>query len=108
MDYKDALVNAPIWVRKAYEEFEKLPEKQKQNTPFLYFVLGKGKGTPPFKMSKKESNYKAKTTNPDFVCGNCVYYYWHVTKKRGICSQIRGEVEYNGICRLWARDYPTK
>ena len=108
MDYKEAITNAPIWVKKAYEEFEKLPLKKQQATPFLYFLLGKGKGTPPFKMSKPESNYKPVSTNPDFICGNCVYYYWHVTKKRGICSQIRGQVNLKGICRLWDADYPSK
>lgn len=107
MDYKDALINSPAWVKMAYKAFEALPEAQKQETPFLYFLLGKNKGTPPFKMSKKESNYKAISTNRDFICGNCVYFYWHVTKKRGICSQIRGQVDAKAICRLWDKDYPA-
>lgn len=108
MDYKSAISNAPYWVRDAYQEFEKLTEEEKSKTPFLYFLLGKGKGTPPFKMSKPESNYKRISKNADFVCKNCVFYYWHVTKKRGICSQIRGQVEPQAICRLWESDYPHK
>ena len=68
MDYNSALKNAPYWVKQAYSEFIKLPEKEQLKTPFLYFLLGRGKGTPPFKMSKPESNYKRISKNSDFVC----------------------------------------
>jgi hypothetical protein len=101
MDYQDALKNSPYWVKMAYKEFERLPEKEKMKTPFLYFLLGKGKGTPPFKMSKKDSNYKDPSTNQDFICGNCIFYYTNPVKKIGVCSQIRGNVDYDAICRLW-------
>ena len=72
MDYQEALKNSPAWIKQAYAEFEKLPMDVKKKTPFLYFVLGKGKGTPPFKMSKKDSNYKDPSSNKDFICGNCI------------------------------------
>jgi hypothetical protein len=101
MDYKEALRNSPPWVKTAYTEFEKLPEKEKLKTPFLYFLLGKGKGTPPFKMSKKDSNYFSPSKNPDFICGNCIFYYENPVKKIGVCSQIRGNVGFKAICRLW-------
>lgn len=101
MNYNDALKNTPIWVTTAYKEFEKLPQSVKLKTPFLYFLLGKGKGTPPYKMSKKDSNYYEPSENKDFICGNCIFYYVNVVKKIGVCSQIRGNVDYDGICRLW-------
>lgn len=108
MDYKEALKDAPVWIKQAYVEFEKLSEKEKKKTPFLYFVLGKGKGTPPFKMSKRDSDYKDETSNPNFICGNCIFYYYNVVKKIGICSQIRGTVDYDGICRLWIGEKALK
>jgi hypothetical protein len=101
MDYEEALKNSPIWVKKAYTEYVKLPLEIQKKTPFLYFLLGKGKGTPPFKMSKKDSNYKDPSTNKDFICGNCIFYYVNPVKKIGVCSQIRGNVDYDAICRLW-------
>lgn len=101
MEYQEALKNAPIWIKKAWVEFNKLPKKVQANTPFLYFVLGKGKGTPPFKMGKADSNYKSQSTNKDFICGNCIFYYTNPVKKVGVCSQIRGNVGYDAICRLW-------
>jgi hypothetical protein len=101
MDYKQALQNSPRWIKDAWNEFEKLPLDVQKKTPFLYFVLGKGKGTPPFKMSKKDSNYKDPSSNKDFICGNCIFYYQNPVKKIGVCSQIRGNVDYDAICRLW-------
>jgi hypothetical protein len=101
MDYNEALKNSPIWVKAAWSQFQKQPKKEQQKTPFLYFLLGKGKGTPPFKMSKRDSNYKDPSTNKDFICGNCIFYYTNPVKKIGVCSQIRGNVDYDAICRLW-------
>jgi hypothetical protein len=108
MDYTDALKNSPYWVQDAYDEFEKLPKKTQQETPFLYFLLGKGKGTPPFKMSKLDSNYKDPSSNQDFICGNCIFYYTNPVKKIGVCSQIRGNVDYDAICRLWIGEASLK
>jgi hypothetical protein len=101
MEYKQALENSPRWVKDAWNEFQKLPKDVQLETPFLYFLLGKGKGTPPFKMSKKDSNYKDPSSNKDFICGNCIFYYTNPVKKIGVCSQIRGNVTYDAICRLW-------
>lgn len=101
MDYQEALKNSPYWVKQAYKEFVKLPLETQKKTPFLYFLLGKGKGTPPFKMSKTDSNYKDPSSNQDFICGNCIFYYTNPVKKIGVCSQIRGNVDYDAICRLW-------
>lgn len=101
MDYAEALKGAPRWIHDAWAEYNKLSTKEQRKTPFLYFVLGKGKGTPPFKMSKRDSNYKDPSTNKDFICGNCIFYYTNPVKKIGVCSQIRGNVDYDAICRLW-------
>jgi hypothetical protein len=101
MDYKDALINSPFWVQYAYDEYEKLPIEIQKQTPFLYFLLGKGKGTPPFKMSKKDSDYHEVGKNPNYICGNCIFYYINPVKKIGVCSQIRGNVAFKAWCRLW-------
>jgi len=101
MDYEEALKDSPIWVKQAYSEFNKLPVSIQNKTPFLYFLLGKGKGTPPFKMSKSDSNYKHPSSNKDFICGNCIFYYVNPVKDVKLCSQIRGLVKYDAICRLW-------
>ena len=101
MDYSTALKNAPKWIKEAYSEFQKLSDDEKKKTPFLYFVLGKGKGTPPFKMSKKDSGYVDPSANPKFICGNCIFYYINPVNKTGVCSQIRGNVEYDAYCKLW-------
>lgn len=101
MNYEEALKDAPSWIQDAWKAFNELPKEEQFNTPFLYFVLGKGKGTPPFKMCKKESVYKEKSTNPNFICGNCIFYYINPVKKVGVCSQIRGNVKKEAICRLW-------
>ena len=101
MDYTEALKNSPSWVQDAYDEFEKLPIETQKQTPFLYFLLGKGKGTPPFKMSMKDSDYRSVSKNPNYICGNCIFYYKNPVKKIGVCSQIRGNVGYDAWCRLW-------
>lgn len=105
MDYNQALKNSPVWVEYAHAQFIKLPLDVQKKTPFLYFLLGKGKGTPPFKMSKEESNYKDPSLNKDFICGNCIFYYVNLVKKIGVCSQIRGNVTYDAICKLWVGDF---
>lgn len=102
MAYEDAIKDSPIWIKQAYTEFMKLSASERKKIPFLYFVLGRGKGTPPFKMSKSESNYKDPSTNKDFICGNCLFYYKNPVRKIGVCSQIRGNVDYDAICSLWA------
>lgn len=101
MDYSEALKRAPKWIKLAYSEFDKLSDIEKSRTPFLYFVLGKGKGTPPFKMSKKDSGYVSKSANPKFICGNCIFYYVNPVKKIGVCSQVRGNVNDEAYCKLW-------
>lgn len=101
MDYKKALENSPEWVKLAYAEYSKLDQKTMNNTPFLWFLLGDGKGTPPFKMPKKESVYKEVTPYPNAICGNCLYYYQQPLRKIGVCSWIRGNVGYNAWCKFW-------
>jgi hypothetical protein len=39
MDYQEALKNAPIWIQKAWMEFNKLPKETQAKTLFLYFSL---------------------------------------------------------------------
>jgi len=101
LDYNEALKDSPKWIRDAWNEYNKLDLKERERTPFLWFVLGKGKGTPPFKASKIDSKYKSRGSNPNVICGNCIFYYVQPIRGLKICSQIRGEVDYDGICRFW-------
>ena len=53
--YKEAYEVAPQETKRAIEKFMSLPEKVRSNKPLLYYVLGAG--TPPYKMSKRDSKY---------------------------------------------------
>jgi hypothetical protein len=72
----------------------------KQDMPLLYWLLGSG--TPPYKMSKRDSHYGPP---PHYVsrqrCDNCTFAYVGVTTERFICSQIEGTIEPKLWCRLW-------
>jgi hypothetical protein len=41
------------------------------------------------------------SANPKFICGNCIFYYVNPVKKIGVCSQIRGNVDFDAYCKLW-------
>lgn len=101
MDYKEALKDAPEWVKIAYQKYLKLGEEKMSKTPFLWFLLGDGKGTPPYKMPKKESKYKELTPYPNVYCGNCRYYYEQPLRQIAVCSWVRGNVDYDGWCKYW-------
>jgi hypothetical protein len=101
-DYTDALKNAPEWIKTAYQEYLKMGDEFISKTPFLWFVLGDGKGTPPYKQTKKESKYIDPTPYPNLYCGNCRYYYVQPLRKIAVCSWVRGEVDYDAFCKFWA------
>ena len=101
-DYSDALKDAPEWIKLAWKEYNNMGKDYMYNNPFLWFVLGKGKGTPPYKSSKKDSKYIDPTPYPKLYCGNCIFYYIQPLRKIGLCSQIRGKVDYDAFCKLWA------
>lgn len=97
-DYKKAGKNANIHVKKAIAEFKKLSKEEQKKQPLLYWLLGSG--TPPYKMSKKESNYVGKSVR-GMNCGNCRYTFRREVNGELICSQIRGNIELDHWCRLW-------
>ena len=96
--YPKAGVNANLYVKKAIREFRKLPNEVKENKPLLYWLLGSG--TPPYKMSKKDSAYQGKPYRGQ-NCGNCRFTFMRVLNKELICSQIEGNVEIEHWCKLW-------
>ena len=89
---------APFEVREAIARWRKFPKKKRDSKPLLYWLLGSG--TPPYKMTKKDSNYKGKSYRGQ-NCGNCRYTFRRHVNDELICSQIRGNVELNHWCRLW-------
>ena len=99
--YDDAGKNAPEHIRHAIGEFHKLPEDVKRITPLLYYILGSG--TPPYKMSREDSEYTDQSSNPSMICANCEFAYQKVISKKFICSQIRGHIQPGGWCNQWIK-----
>ena len=96
--YPKAGINANPYVKKAIREFRKLPNEVKEQKPLLYWLLGSG--TPPYKMSKKDSKYQGKSYRGQ-NCGNCRFTFMRWVNKELICSQIQGNVELDHWCKLW-------
>jgi hypothetical protein len=97
--YPKAGVNANPLVRQAIEQFRNLPNEAKEDKPLLYWLLGSG--TPPYKMSKKDSLYVGKSYRGQ-NCGNCRFTFMRWVNKELICSQIQGNIELEHWCKLWA------
>jgi len=103
--YKRAYNNAPPEIKARIRKFMKQPKKFRENIPLLYFVLGEGQGTPPFKMSKRVAEYEDISKVRSLVgirnCGNCEFQYLKTIRGKYICSQMRGEIKPEGWCKLW-------
>lgn len=97
--YQDTGTKAQPEVRQAVERWKKLPEKEKEKKPLLYWILGSG--TPPYKMSMSEAQYTTNSEVSGQTCGNCEFAYLKISNKKFICSQIRGRIQPSGWCRLW-------
>jgi hypothetical protein len=97
--YPQAGAKANPLVKKAIEQFRNLPNDAKADKPLLYWLLGSG--TPPYKMSKKDSLYKGKSYRGQ-NCGNCRFTFMRWVNKELICSQIQGNIELEHWCKLWA------
>jgi len=97
--YPKAGVNANPLVQQAIEQFRNLPNEAKEDKPLLYWLLGSG--TPPYKMSKKDSLYVGKSYRGQ-NCGNCRFTFMRWVNKELICSQIQGNIELEHWCKLWA------
>ena len=99
LQYIQAYKSAPAETKRAIVKFMQLPEKERQNKPLLYFILGAG--TPPYKMDKASSKYVSVSKHPTQDCENCIFAFQNVVKQNFICSQIRGDIEPDGWCKLW-------
>jgi hypothetical protein len=96
--YPKAGLNANPLVKKAISQFRRLPVEQKKDKPLLYWLLGSG--TPPYKMTKKDSAYQGKEFRGQ-NCGNCRFTFMRHVNKELICSQIQGNIELDHWCKLW-------
>jgi len=96
--YPEAGKNAHPEVQKLIEEYRALPNAEKSKKPLLYWLLGSG--TPPYKMSKDDSEYSDEA-DTDSQCGNCKFIYYGLETKNYICSQISGPIRKEGTCKLW-------
>jgi hypothetical protein len=99
-DYPDAGKYAPAGVRRSIAEWERLPASQRMVTPLLYWLLGSG--TDPYKMSQHAAGYVEESTGAQ-RCDNCTFAFIHAISDGWICSQMRGWIEPEGWCILWAR-----
>ena len=100
-----AIVVGPTLVQGFVRAYRRLPAStpgiEKGQRPVLYSLLGSG--TPPLKMSVKDSAYQDKPVGSQ-RCGNCSSAYKHVVGGKFICSQVEGAIEPNAWCRLWNTD----
>jgi len=98
-DYKQAYKKAPLEVKEMIKKYRRMPSSYKSQHPLLYFILNSG--TPPYKMSKRDSRYTDKSKRIGEECINCRFAYWQPLRKHLICSQIRGTIKAPGWCKLW-------
>jgi len=98
-DYENAGDKAPEEVREAIEKFKNLDPNERETNILLYWLLGSG--TPPYKMSKEDSEYVDGVEDGNQVCANCEFMYQKVPSGEYICSQIRGKIKPGGWCKLW-------
>jgi len=94
----------PDGVKEEIERFKQLDDEQRDPQILLYWLLG-GRGTPPYKMSKEESEYESESDGEEY-CGNCEYAYYSNETGELICSQIRGKIDWEGWCKLWDYSEP--
>jgi hypothetical protein len=98
-EYPEAGKNAQPEVKEAVERFRQLSDEEKSANPLLYWLLGAG--TPPYKVSKKDCDYKEQTEIPNQTCANCEFFYLKPSKQIYICSQIEGKVGKQAWCNRW-------
>jgi len=105
--YLEAGEKAQPEVKKAIGRFRQLGDKERDQV-LLWWLLGSG--TPEYKMSKADSDYKDQTEIKEQTCGNCEYAYtksWRQLANHKdqlyICSQISGAIKPEGWCKLWKK-----
>ena len=100
-DYADTGKDAQPETKGAIERWKQLSEEERKKRPLLYWLLGSG--TPPYKMSQKETKYTDNSQVEGQTCGNCEFAYLKVANKKFICSQIRDEIKPSGWCDRWVK-----
>lgn len=107
ISYKDAGENAPPEVKAAISRYH----EEGRNEILLYWLLGSG--TPPYKVSQSDSDYRDYPKNGQ-KCANCEFAYSKlyrqydekVSEKYGpryICSQIKDPIDPEGWCVFWKK-----
>ena len=89
------------WLHRTNPDYDPAEE----DDALLYQLLGSG--TPPWKMSKEDSDYKSEPEG-DAYCGNCEYTWYSNETGNLICSKVRGEIDWEGWCRLWDHAEPDE
>ena len=99
--YPEAGLNpeTQIEVQEALRRWATMPPEERGDIPLLYWLLGSG--TPPYKMSREESEYTDQSTVEGQTCANCEFAYKKVVRDQFICSQIRDDIQPKGWCKLW-------
>ena len=97
--YQRAYANAPADIKVIILEFMRLPKQKRKEIPLLWYILGQS--AMPYKMSKKVAQYVDIVHGQQENFGNCMFQYYRTYNKKYICSQMRGEINPNGWCKLW-------
>ena len=96
--YKKAKKRLNPRLQPIIDDFLEEPEKIKQTTPLLYYILGTS--TPVAKMDPIDAQYVSKSQTEGQTCGNCEFAFQKVATERYICSQIEPDIVLGGWCRL--------
>jgi len=98
-EYPQAGKSAQPEVKKALERFRRLPEKEKEFTPVLWWLTG-GQSTQAFKMTKRDAGYVDHPVD-GAQCSLCKFAYFSMYEKKYICSQVVGEIFPEDVCKLF-------
>lgn len=97
--YQKAYAKAPDDIKAIILDFMRLPKDKRKEIPLLWYILGQS--TAPYKMSKAVAEYSDIAVGSKENCGNCMFQYLRTYNKKYICSQMRGEINPSGWCKLW-------
>jgi len=97
-DYKKSKKSKPE-INKLVDEFNAMPEEQKNKEVLLWWMLGKT--TQHFKMDRDVAEYADESKVKDQYCNNCPFMYTQYATGKHICSKIKGEIKPMGWCKLW-------
>lgn len=77
-----------------------MPKKNDQITSSADYRQRYGYPQPAY--SKKDAEYKRRSTNPAEECEDCLFWLEVTGQKRGLCRLVQGMIDPKGTCMFWA------